>query len=79
MNTKESTKDLNKGQAANAVKKTIMDLIDGNGLFNFLLNYIKDLKNDSFYLVLSEHTASLLEQLKVNVNELHKQDENTLA
>lgn len=31
-----------------------MELIEGNGLFNFLLNYIKDLKNDNFILMISE-------------------------
>jgi hypothetical protein len=35
-------------------KKKPHDLLNNPGLFNFLLNYFKDLKNDNFSIMISQ-------------------------
>ena len=37
-----------------------------------MLNFIKDMKNDTLQMLVHQSTIDLLEQFKVNLNELHK-------
>lgn len=45
---------------------------------NFLLNYIKDMKNETLHILVSQETAALLESFKVQPNELHKLSDEQL-
>ncbi len=56
-------------------KKSLKDLISRSGLFNFMLNYLKDMRNDSLSIMISHDTAAYLEQAKVGLNEIHKLSE----
>ena len=38
-------------------KKSARDLLVNPGFYNFLLNYIKDMKNDSFNVMISHETT----------------------
>ena len=59
-------------------KKSVRELLKNQGLMNFLLNYIKDMKNETLQILLSQETASLLESFKVQPNELHKLSDEQL-
>jgi hypothetical protein len=59
-------------------KKHPSDLLTGPGLFNLLLNYIKDMKNDNLQILLSQEVLALLESFKVSPNELTKLNEEQL-
>ena len=58
--------------------KNIRDLLHIPGLMNFLLNYLKDMKNDTVQIQISQETQALIESFKANLNELHKLNEEQL-
>lgn len=47
-------------------KKHLRDLLDGPGFYLLLLNYIKDMKNDNFILMINHRAQALLEEFKIN-------------
>lgn len=53
-------------------KKNPKDLISITGLFNLILNLIKDMKNDYLNIMISHDTQALFENLKVSFQEIHK-------
>lgn len=59
-------------------KKNLKDLLSQTGLFNFLLNYLKEMRNESLSLMISHETAAFLEEAKVGLNELHKLNDEQL-
>lgn len=48
-------------------KKHPRELISNPGLYHFLLAYFKDLKNDTFTILVSQQTMALLESFKVSL------------
>lgn len=59
-------------------EKNPAELLKNPGLISLLLSYLKDMKNDAFSLQISQHTAQLLEQFKVNGRDLSKLNEEQL-
>jgi hypothetical protein len=47
-------------------------------MYNFLMAYFKDMKNDNFTILVNQTTVSLLESFKVGLNDLHKLNEDQL-
>ena len=56
-------------------KKRVLELLKNPGLINFLINYIKEMKNETLHILLSHETTLLLETFKVQPNEIHKLSE----
>lgn len=73
-----ATKEPNK-QFDEKKQKHISELLKNPGLFNFMLSYIKEMKNDAFQIMISLDTMAYLEEWKVGLNELHKLNENQIA
>lgn len=59
-------------------KKHPRELLANPGLFNLLLAYFKEMKNDIFTILVSQITMSLLESFKIGLNDLHKLNEDQL-
>lgn len=59
-------------------KKHLGELLSGPGLYNFILNYIREMKNDLLTVLVQGQTLELLESLKVGLGDLHKLDENNI-
>lgn len=60
-------------------QKNPQDLLTQSGLFNFLLNYIKDMKNDNLQIPVSEQTMSLLESFQASLTDWSKLDSDQLS
>jgi hypothetical protein len=67
-----------KQEESKKAPKHVRDLLHYPGLMNFLLNYLKDMKNDTVQILISQETMTLIESFKVGLNELHKINEEQL-
>ena len=61
-----------KGKEPVAGKKNPLDLLSKNNIFLMLVHYLKDMKSENLHVQVSQHFMQTLEQLKVNINDLHK-------
>lgn len=59
-------------------KKNPKDLLTVPGFFNLILNFIKDMKNDSLNIMISHDTQALLENFKLSLQDFHKLNEEQL-
>jgi hypothetical protein len=80
MGHKDSHKDIHhKPVEEKKREKFAKDLLTQANLFNLVFNLIKDLKNDHLQILVSQHTATLLEAFKSSFTDLHKLTEEQIA
>lgn len=60
-------------------EKFVKDLLTQPHLTNVLLNVIKDLKNETLHILVSQHTVALLDSFKVSLSEFAKLTEEQLV
>ena len=75
--TAESTTTHHEGAEQPHVKKVPGDILYSPHLITFLLGYIKEMKNESgFVIQISQHTLALLDSFKHSIDQLPKLSED---